>query len=145
MTRGAMSAPPGIQHLPHPSESMDSTLQSSRSAWPCSFHPSPPLSGSPVHFLFALRPCVSFFILATSRVHSPEALLLPPSLWPSGLLPRAAHRHILTPSTLSLIGRELLREEGAAWQLVTGPGPHRSWLTEQVVRNGGRLPRAGVG
>ena len=48
------------------------------------------------------------------------------------------------PVLFPVIGRELLRE-GAAWRLVTGPGPHRSWLTEQVVRNGGRLPRAGVG
>lgn len=79
-------------------------------------------------------------------VHSPEVLLLPPSLWPSGLLPP-----FCTPGTSShpvrfpLTGRELLRGEGAAWWVGTGPGPCRSWLTDQVVRNGEHLPRAGVG
>ena len=123
-----------------------STLQSGRSSQLHAFPPpSPSRPRLPVYFLFAVRAsCASSFILAIFQHCLQKILLCPPSVCPGGLCTCATHQaHPPIQCAFLLFGCGLLRER-AAWWLVTGLGPHRSWLAGQVVRNGRRLLRVGV-
>lgn len=131
--------------------------------WGAVSAPSPPLPcvwtahsspAGPLGLVASLLPHPCPALLSTSCLLSDPGVFLSSSLLPlsplSGstllqplaqwsLAPALHTGHILVTQYVPLTGRELLRGRGC---LVGGdsPGPCRSWLTDQVVRNGGHLP-----